>query len=383
MSNKLNIVLSIHHSLSQNFGAPGVTLRLAYEYASMGHQVRIVSYDDLPDYFPSGPWRGILYPFFLALYLMRLQRREEIDIVDASTGDAWVWSLFRRRDTHPFLISRSHGLEHRYHDELTREKNRLNVKTNIKHQIHSRYVLYTVALALQNSDLSLFLNQEDVDYVTSRLNVPAEKTAVVQNGIPDAFLGRPAPSPVNEDTLVRIAFIGSYHPRKGIGYAIEALQQVLRKYQVVEVTFLGTGVSEQNVLGDFATDLHSRIRVIPRYQNEKLPELLQGHHIKLLPSLCEGFGIVLIEAMACGLAPVTSNSQGPAEIVEDGRNGVLIDPRDVDAIVTALDTLITERHVLNRLRKEAHCSAQKYSWHAVSRDNIALYKQLLEAPASP
>ena len=383
MSSKLNIVLSIHHPLSKDFGAPGVTLRLAHEYASMGHHVQLVSYDDLPDYFPSGPWRDILYPFFLALYLKRLQKQQDIDIVDASTGDACVWSLFRQRKSKPFLVSRSHGLEHRYHDELMQEKARHGLKTGIKHQMYTQYALGTVALSLRNSNLSLFLNQEDAHYAADRLNVPAERTAIVQNGIPGAFLDLPAPPPLKQESPLRIAFVGSYHPRKGIEYAVKALHHLLRRHKSVEVSFLGVGVPPENVLSDFHSDFHSRVRVIPRYQNEHLPALLQDHHIKLLPSLCEGFGIVLVEAMACGLAPVASNSQGPAEIIEHDHNGVLVNPRDVNAIVSALDMLITNRDMLSKLRREAHTTAQGYSWHAVSRDNIALYRRLLKGTASP
>jgi len=230
--------------------------------------------------------------------------------------------------------------------------------------------------------LSLFLNREDVDYATDRLSVSEERTAVVQNGISDAFLGLPTPPPVNQDTPLRIAFIGSYHPRKGIEYAVKALHRVLRAHKSVEVSFFGVGVSPDQVLGDISPDLHPRVRVIPRYQNEKLPELIQDHHIKLLPSLCEGFGLVLVEAMACGLAPVASNSQGPAEIIEDGHNGVLINPRDVDAIVDALNMLISNRDALNTLRRKAHATAQTYSWRTISRDNITRYRRLLNANPS-
>jgi glycosyltransferase involved in cell wall biosynthesis len=84
-----------------------------------------------------------------------------------------------------------------------------------------------------------------------------------------------------------------------------------------------------------------------------------------------------VEAMACGLAPVASNSQGPAEIIDDGHNGLLINPRDVDAIVDALNMLITNRDALNTLRRKAYSAAQTYSWRTISRDNITRYRRLL------
>ncbi|MEG4860750.1 glycosyltransferase family 4 protein, partial [Microcoleus sp. K1-B1] len=156
-----------------------------------------------------------------------------------------------------------------------------------------------------------------------------------------------------------------------------ALNAILARYPQVKVSFLGTGCSEAEVHADFEPAVRDRIRVIPRYQHETLPELLRGHHIKLFPTLSEGFSVALMDAIACGLAPVTTTTPGPMEVVRDGENGMLVPPRDSEAIEQALERLITERPYLEKLRRKAYATAQKYSWHRIASDNLTLYEAAL------
>jgi glycosyltransferase involved in cell wall biosynthesis len=180
-----------------------------------------------------------------------------------------------------------------------------------------------------------------------------------------------------EDSAICIAQVGNYIGRKGIEYGAVALNSILARYADVKVSFLGTGCSEAEVHADFEPAVRDRIRVVPRYQHEALPELLRGHHIKLFPTFSEGFGLALIEAMACGLAPVTTTTSGPMEIVSDGHDGIFIPSRDSQAIAQALERLITDRPYLENLRHNAYATAQKYSWEKIARDNLALYEAAL------
>jgi glycosyltransferase involved in cell wall biosynthesis len=141
---------------------------------------------------------------------------------------------------------------------------------------------------------------------------------------------------------------------------------------------LGTGCPAEQVYADFKPELRDRVHVIPHYHHEQLPTFLQGHQIKLFPSLAEGFGIVLLEAMACGLAPITTAIDGPKEIVRDGQDGILIPPRDRQAIEQALEQLISDRPYLEQLRRHAYETAQNYSWRSVAQQQLALYEKALD-----
>ncbi|MCY7276890.1 MAG: glycosyltransferase family 4 protein, partial [Phormidesmis sp. CAN_BIN44] len=149
------------------------------------------------------------------------------------------------------------------------------------------------------------------------------------------------------------------------------------RHSQVRMSFLGTGCLEAEVHADFEPSVRDRVEVTPRYSRDSLPTLLKGHHIKLFPTLSEGFSVALVEAMACGLVPVTTTTPGPMEIVSDTVNGILMPPRDSQAIVEALERLICDRSYLDRLRRGAYETAQNYSWKQIAANTLILYEQAL------
>jgi glycosyltransferase involved in cell wall biosynthesis len=235
-----------------------------------------------------------------------------------------------------------------------------------------------VANSLRDADLSLFSNHRDLEYGVEKLGVDPGGTGVFAKGIPEAFLNLDfEPTPEAEDSVIRIALVATYIPRKGIHHGVPALNKILARYPRVDVNFMGTGCPEAQVYADFEPFVGDRIRFVPRYSHAALPDLLRGHHIKLFPTLSDGFGLALIEAMACGLAPVTTTTPGPMEVVRDGDNGIVVPPRDTLAIDQALERLITDPPYLQKLRRNAYATAQKYSWHRIARDNLTLYEAAL------
>ena len=116
---------------------------------------------------------------------------------------------------------------------------------------------------------------------------------------------------------------------------------------------------------------------MPVFARADLPRLLGGHHIKLFPPLVEGFGLALLEAMACGLAPVTTQVGGPATLVRDGENGLVVEPGRSDALAAALERLLVTRPLLHRFQQEARSSARRYGITRVADETLAIYGEAL------
>ncbi|XZN91552.1 MAG: glycosyltransferase family 4 protein [Microcoleus sp.] len=374
----MKILLTIHHNLDPNSGAPGVTWKLGQEYQKLGHEVEYYSFDNLPHKLPE-MLESMMFPEFVASHILALSQKQGVDVVDASTGDAWVWAKMRRTSNSPALVTRSHGLEHIMHLENLEEARVGNLNLSWKYPLyHGGFRLWEVANSLRDADLSLFSNRRDLEYAVEKLGVDFGRTRILANGIPEAFLNLDfEPTPEAEDSVIRIALLATYIPRKGIHYGVPALNKILARYPQVEVSFVGTCCPEAQVHADFEPSVRDRIRVVPRYQHETTPELLRGHHIKLFPTLSEGFSVALMDAMASGLAPVTTTTPGPMEVVRDRDNGILVPPRDSQAIEQALERLITDRPYLEKLRRNAYATAQKYSWQRIARDNQAFYEAAL------
>jgi glycosyltransferase involved in cell wall biosynthesis len=379
MTKPLNILLVIHHNLNINAGAPGVTYQLAVEYTKLGHKVAIYSFDNLPARLPE-KLKMLVFPYFLAWHIKISLRKKALDVVDASTGDSWVFSLLRNRKRRPLLVTRSHGLEHAYYQGELEEARRENKKVSRRfHLYHGGLRLWEVNRSLRRSDLSLLLNQDDLAFAVKELKVRPERVWEVPNGIPALFLNLPfTNTPTDNDSPLKLAFIGSYLPRKGIKYLAPALDYILRKYPQVSMTFLGTGASQEQILSDYAPELKERITAVPKFKHEELPSLLKDHQIKIFPTLGEGFSLALIEAMACGLAPIATAISGSKSAVKDGYNGLLVPVRDVQALKLAIERLINDRELLDYIRQNSYKKAQEYSWSNIAAENISLYEEFLQ-----
>jgi glycosyltransferase involved in cell wall biosynthesis len=111
---------------------------------------------------------------------------------------------------------------------------------------------------------------------------------------------------------------------------------------------------------------------------EDVPQLLQQCHIVCLPSYREGFGKVLIEAGAAQRAVVTTNVPGCRESIENGRNGLLVEPRDSVALTKALITLLDNDDMRAAMAAEGrHRVETQFSSEIINAQTLAVYKQVL------
>jgi glycosyltransferase involved in cell wall biosynthesis len=349
------VLLSIHHALDAGAGAPAATLAIGRALEAQGHEVSFWSWEDLPRRL--GPRaKELLFPEFAVLG-MRAAARDRVDVIDASTGDAWLWHRLSRpggRAGAPLLVTRSHGLEHAYR----------RAAGSGRHPYHDGVRLREVAASLRAADLVLLLNSADREEAVQELRVPAARAHVVPNGVDDALLGLPAPAPAGEASL-RVAVIGTWDRRKGSDVALAAL----RAAPEVQATFLGTGPAPPR--------LDDRFGVVERFERRELPGLLADHHVLLQPSRAEGFSLALVEGMACGLAPIATRVGAAPDVVDDERTGLLTAPEDVGGLASALRRLARDRPLLDALRAGAHAAAQRYSWTRIARETAQLYATAL------
>jgi glycosyltransferase involved in cell wall biosynthesis len=110
--------------------------------------------------------------------------------------------------------------------------------------------------------------------------------------------------------------------------------------------------------------------------HEQLPQALNAADLLVLPSVTEAFGLVLVEAMACGLPVIACRTHGPAEIVADGKTGWLIPPDDQDSLTDVLVAAATH-HEERRIRgRRAHAESRHYGWPTIIGRLTVLYDEL-------
>jgi len=136
----------------------------------------------------------------------------------------------------------------------------------------------------------------------------------------------------------KILFAGRFEKRKGIMELLKVFQILKKQYPYLELIIAGDGAL-RNEMEDYICDNHLEgVKLIGYIKN--IPSFLGDGDLFVVPSYYEGFGIVIIEAMAVGIPVIATNVTAIPEIIQDGRNGFLIRPRSVKEIVSGIERVI-------------------------------------------
>jgi glycosyltransferase involved in cell wall biosynthesis len=372
----IRVLLCIHHWLDPNAGAPGLTLSLGDSLEAKGCTVDYFAFDHA-----YGRRRQeqvhhqVRFPWQVARQLTR--RARHFDVIDASTGDAWLWATLRRPgNRRSALMTRSHGLEHTIDEELRQAASALGPPLSWKYPLyHGGWRLWEVKRSLLLADRCILANSRDLRRARDRLGVPPQRLTILPYGIADHF-HRAASVDPGDDGPLRLAFAGSWIPRKGIHTLVDAVNLLHRQGVDFSVTLLGTGESN-GVLSSFPEDVRPRVEVVPSFDNRRLPELLTGHRILLFPSVSEGSSGAMAEGMACGLAPVATEAGIAPDVIEHGRNGMLVEVGDARGMAENVARLARDRPALLEMRRRAQETARELRWEQIAASTLSLYEQVL------
>lgn len=223
------------------------------------------------------------------------------------------------------------------------------------------------------------------EHMVQQQGVPAHKIRVIYNGIdPNQFqvcesqtvvrrsLGLPVGVPL-------IGCVARLEPVKGHSYLIDAMAEIRAHLPQAILLIVGTGTAQ--------VTLREKVRkqglsgaVLFLGERQDIPTLLRAMDLFVLPSLDEGLGIALLEAMAMGLPVVATNVGGIPEVVDNGRTGILVPPQDSEALAQAVIALLRDekrRQRMGMLGKERALS--QFTAQRSAAQLETLYRSLLQA----
>jgi len=216
-----------------------------------------------------------------------------------------------------------------------------------------------------------------------RCGVDPGKIRVVPDGY-DETRFTPAPGPGDAAALERyglrppfVLFLGTLEPRKNLIRLLDAFV-LLRGQGFPHALVLagGLGWGYEPVLDRLKSpELDGAVVRIGRVPDRDLPALYRGAAAFAYPSIFEGFGLPVLEAMACGTPVVTSNASSLPEVAGDA--ALTVPPEDVPALAAALRAVLTDEGVARRLRAAGPARAARFTWRETARGTAEVYREAL------
>ena len=199
----------------------------------------------------------------------------------------------------------------------------------------------------------------------SRYRVPSERMIDVPCPVDTEFFRPGAERPRN--SVVKIVSVGRFSdPRKNLALLLEAFDILRRPGANPELTVVGVYNRDDITAYRSRWPSTAEVRFLGFVSKNEKRQALQQADIFVCSSQQEGFGIAIVEAMACGLPVVSTRCGGPESIISDGQNGLLVRNGDANALANAVEMLCEDGRVRSQLgmRARANCQ-QRYSKEAV------------------
>jgi glycosyltransferase involved in cell wall biosynthesis len=219
---------------------------------------------------------------------------------------------------------------------------------------------------------------------SSDLGEPCERLSVLPNAVDVARFAAGNGTRMRRalgiaSDVFLIGCVARLEPIKGVAVLLHAFARLCTRGRRAQLVIVGGGSEEGALRGRVARwGLGDRVVLAGALPRSEIPDLLAALDVFVLPSLHEGFGIALIEAMAAGRAVVASRVDGIPELVRHGETGLLVPAGDPEALAGALDLLLARPTFALSLGRAAQAEAQaRYEMASYVSQLEALYHQLL------
>ena len=305
-------------------------------------------------------------------------RREKPDIVHTHTSKAGILGrLAARIAGAPHIVHTPHG--HVFHGHFGRIASAVFLAIE---RYFTRFTEKVVALTAG----------EQRDYVDLAV-AKAQDIPVIHSGVAvgefaaEGFDAAAKMQALGLDPWKRhVGFVGWLLPIKGPGYLLNAMTAVWQEHPDAELVFVGKGDLEGPLRAQASfAGCDGRVKFLG--WRDDIPEIMPLFDVFVLPSLNEGMGRVLVEAMAAGRPVVASRVGGIPDLVRHGETGLLVTPRDDEAIAASISLLLSNPRKAERMGEQGRLRCHEFGLPAMIAKLDALYRNMgvmrVAVPAKP
>ena len=439
-----------------NSGAAGTVYHTNQALKELGHQVDEIWAPALGRRIQHGNLHYLLeLPYRYRQAVAKKTANTRYDVIQLSQPHAYLAAVDHRRHSRPgVFVNRSHGLELRanpvlrsWHKEMGICSNRFprTLLSPLLSRLLNRHWLQMSRLA----DGIILPCKDDRRFLLRHTDIDSERVRVIHHGIPDSFLRRRA-MPIDRSRVQRWLYVGQLAFFKGPNLLAAAISELLAGYPDVSFTWVcsrqhhaearallnpsvlkqvrfvdwlpqnrlmeiydehgiflypslveGAGkavleamsrgmcvaTSETSGMAEARALLNpsvlKQVRFVDWLPQNRLMEIYDEHGIFLYPSLVEGAGKAVLEAMSRGMCVATSETSGMKDYIENERSGILVEVGSVEGFVGAVHKLMKDTETCRKMGLEARSAAEQYSWRRCAQECVEFYRFLQARKTAP
>ncbi|MCD6528591.1 glycosyltransferase family 4 protein [bacterium] len=241
---------------------------------------------------------------------------------------------------------------------------------------------------IKQADKIIAVSQSTKNDLQKLFKVPNSKIKVIYNGLDARFFRRNKPAEIkrvkNKYHIQGnyILFLSRLEKRKNCEKIIKSFVRFKnknKKYSQYKLVMAGKcprrfKKTKDKIVKSLPIKYAKEI-IFPGYiDSDDINALYQGATIFLFPSLYEGFGLPIIEAMSKGVPVITSNNSSMSEIAKE--SALLVNPYKTDSIVEGLEKILGDKNLFEELKKKGIKKAKEFSWDKCAKETLKLYKKV-------
>ena len=290
----------------------------------------------------------------------------------AHSGRQWRVSLLHVQYVRPLrsdvpVITTIHDISYEHFPGLFTRRSRARMRV-------------TIPWSARRSSAVLTGSNYSKQDLVHRYRLPPEHVWVTPYAADPSF--RPIPEERFTEVLERIGlprdyllYVGNLQPRKNLPRLLNAYVRLPADRPPLVVVGQRAWLDHEVFATFRRRNLQGSVYFVGYVPQEDLPAIYSGALAFAYPSLFEGFGLPVLEAMACGTPTLTSDTSSLPEVAGDA--AVLVDPRDVDAIRDGLERLLGSHDLRRSLRERGLRQAQHFSWNRCATETVKAYRSVL------
>jgi len=243
-------------------------------------------------------------------------------------------------------------------------------------------------LAIHGAEGIIAISKHNKRDIIENFNIPEDKIEVIYLGIDKKFH-----QIEDQDKLKKfkkryslpdnyLLYLGTDYPHKNLKCLLKAFELLIRKqsYKDLNLIIAGESYYGKKYLEHEIKKLDDKLIILNHFPEDELVYLYNCALAFIFPSLYEGFGLPPLEAMACGIPVVASNSTSIPETV--GNAGLLVNTKNIEELAFAIEKVITDQNLRHDLIIKGISRAKKFNWELTAKKTIDYYKKIINNKSS-